>query len=196
MNEKKENYSIEEYKTLREEILLRVRLQFQAVIFSGTAFFLALTFLSRMEPYKFNVEYWGLMLLLMINPFYLMYRMHVFAIAKIASYIEKCIEPDHDGLNWTGSHILSSSINNYENLSFLDKFNVSINIISMYFFTMTLISWVLPWKLNSGAPSIWVLAAMGFLTLIIIGNYISLRNYKTHRKAWMDIWEKIRKKTD
>ncbi len=177
---------LEEYKTLREEILLHVLLEKQIFALSGTLYFLALTFMTGLKM-DTNFDLLGIILLLLLIPLFIIYRNEVFTIGKIASYIEKCIEPNVKYLDWTRLHIRSTP--KYES-KFL-KWTVwpSYIGVSIYFIILFLLSWLIPIYLKGSFYSLRSLAIMGVLSLVYMHNFIILINYKKYRTAWEKVWE-------
>ena len=91
---------IEEYKTLREELMLHMKLQRQALAFSGTAFFAILALLAKTDR-SIDPEILGIGLLSIITPMFMLFLSESYRIAEIATYIEARIEPKVTGLEWT-----------------------------------------------------------------------------------------------
>lgn len=99
---------LEEYRALREEILLHLRLRRQVVALSGSLFFVVLGFLAQSKDLV-AYDLWGILCLLILLPLIMIYRYEVFAIARIASYIERFIEPRVEGLTWTRANVEAAS---------------------------------------------------------------------------------------
>ena len=183
------NVLLEEYRTLREELLLHIRQERQIVVVSGTVYFAMLAFLAKFGQ-TLSVDLWGIAPIVFLTPLFLLYRAELFSIAKIASYIGRFIEPEAKGLRWTRANIESSS--KFGNKLFgWFPFRVSPHqAIGLYFIVLLFISWVVPPYLKGQWPSWLALSIMAGLSLVYIANFVSLIRYRSHRLKWEKIWEK------
>jgi hypothetical protein len=181
-----QNASLEEYKTLREELLLHIKVINQIIVSSGALYFVALTFLSKIDV---NYDLSGILLLSLLIPLFFKYRYEVFTIAKIASYIEKCIETKIDGLNWTGLHMqsLSKHRSSFTLLTFLG--GVWRNAEVFYFLILLTLTWLLPLYLKKAFYSVGATVIMLILTAVYIYNFVVLRKYAEYRSDWDRTWD-------
>ena len=183
---------LEEYKTLREEILLHIKLEKQVFALSGTLYFLVLSFMTS-SKINVNHDYSGVILLLLITPLFVIYRTEHFTIGKIASYIEKCIESKVDGLDWTRLH--SQSHLRYPS-KFLKWILLSSNTaVSIYFIVLLLLSWLIPAYLKGSFYSRLSLTIMVLLSLVYLWNFIVSLNFRRYRAVWEETWEKALKQS-
>jgi len=180
---------IEEYKALREEILLHIKFERQILAISGTVFFVALAFLTQLSV-ELDRDLWGVILIGLMTPLFLLYRVEVMTIAKISSYIQKFIESKVEDLEWTGAHI--EAIPKFGRGLFhwwLLDIGAS-RVIGFYFLILLSIAWALPWYLDGERPSWFALGIMLALSVLYIANFISLLFYRSFRARWEAIWEK------
>ena len=141
------NGLIEEYKSLREELLLHIKLERQILALSGTVFFIVFGVLNQVGT-KLDHDLWGIILMALITPLFLLYRGEVFSIAKIASYIEKFIEPKVKGLEWTGTHIKARPRYGKQIFTWTSFRGNPHQTTSIYFMVLLAISWAVPWYLK------------------------------------------------
>ncbi len=175
---------LEEYNTLREELLLHIKLERQVLALSGTVAFVAFTFCAKFAtvvPY----DLYGVILLLLLTPIFLVYRAESFTIAKIASYIENCIESKVDGLNWTGHNINKPARRSWR---VLDLSSTATGAI--YFLILLLLSWGLPLYLKGKYLSIPATVAMAALSAVYLVNAVLLLSYRHYRRYWDSIWHR------
>lgn len=177
---------IEEYKTLREEVLLHIRMERQILALSGTVFFVVVAFLSKAGV---SPSLWGVLLMALITPIFLLYREEVCAIAKIASYIHYCIEPRVEGLEWAHAHI--DAIPKYGKDIFIrPSLELSPSrVIGAYFLVLLAVSWALPFIKDSHmSPGLAVV--MSVLSAVYLINFVCLLRYRQYREKWDTIWQK------
>lgn len=178
---------LEEYKTLREELLLHVKLERQILALSGTLAFLVLTFMTRIGAVH-NYDLWGVTLVVLLTPVFIIYRMEVFAVAKIASYIELCIESRIPDLCWTTRHIRSHPTFGSQLWSCGVVKLDSLTAIGIYFLVLLALSWAIPIWLKGTMPSLPALLVMIPFSTVYIINFITLKQYKSYRDEWSNIW--------
>ena len=183
-----QNVLLEEYKTLREELMLHIKLEKQILALSGTLYFLALTFFSKLET-SIDYDLCSIILILLLTPLFIIYRVEVFSIAKIASYIEKCIEPKAKGLNWTRLHIRALPTHGKKCFNWRTFEISSSAVIGIYFLVLLALSWVFPIYLKGSFLSLFPTIVMVPFSLIYIYNFLILLNYRKYRKGWESIWE-------
>ena len=191
MSEASELHSarLEEYKSLREEVLLHIKLERQILALTGTVFFLALTFAAKFLP-ESHADIWSIVIMILLTPLFALYRAELFAIAKIASYIEEFIEPNVKGLRWTGTHI--QGVKRFDKASPRAPFKISSHqAAGIYFVVLLVVAWALPWVFDGCTPSWTSLGAMAILSFIYILNLASLLRYGSHRERWQNVWKTI-----
>lgn len=183
---------LEEYRTLREELLLHMKWGRQIVAASGPLFFIAVGGFLQFESSEATVVL-GLVLLLVLVPLFLIYRAEVFSIARIASYIEKCIEPSVDGLRWTRANAASRIEHPKSKVrKFASRVMAPPTLrggVILYFAIMVALAWWLPVHLlGHWYPGI-VTVAMAALTAIFLWNCVLLALYRIRRRAWEEAWK-------
>lgn len=191
MSEASELHSarLEEYKSLREEVLLHIKLERQILALAGTIFFLALTFLAKALP-ESHADIWSIVIMILLTPLFALYRAELFAIAKIASYIEEFIEPQVEGLKWTGTHI--QGLKRFDKAGPRVRFKISSHeAASIYFVVLLVVAWSLPWVFDACTPSWPTISGMAILSFIYILNLASLLRYGSHRERWQNVWKRI-----
>ncbi len=183
----RESILMEEYKTLREELLLHIRVINQILISSGTLAFVALTFLIKMDV---DYDVCGIVLLLLLIPLFFKYRDEVFYIARIASYIEKRIEQRLDELNWTTQY--NRACATHPSCFRFHRYLTGVlpHAEVCYFMILLAMTWLLPVYLNESFYSPSTILIMGVLSAIYIYNYFILRQYRKYRLNWENIWER------
>lgn len=182
------NGLLEEYRTLREEILLHIRLERQILALSGTVFFVGLAFLDQARS-SLAPDLWGVLLIGLLTPLFLLYRAELFAIAKIAAYVQICIEPKVEGLEWTGAHIKAMPIHGVHEFP-RPGFEVPPHrAIAAYFVALFGTAWSVPFLL--GEPPSWtVLGVMSILSIISFANLVSLFRFRSYRARWEKVWQR------
>lgn len=176
---------LEEYKTLREELLLHIKGTNQILISSGTLAFVALAFLIKIDV---DYDVCGILLLLLLTPLFFKYRNEVFSIARIATYIEKRIEVKVEGLNWTTQYneACATHPSCFRFHRYLRK--VSPHAEVYYFLILLAMTWSLPVYLKKAFYSGSTIVIMSVLSAVYIYNYILLRKYRQYRSFWEQIW--------
>jgi hypothetical protein len=183
MDSERFNLLIEEYKTLRSELLLHMKQSQQVLAWSGTIA-VATVGLCLKAVDIIPKEYSGLILLAIITPITLVYKHECFVIGKIASYIQHRIEPVLVDLNWTTDNFLKP---NPSGLRILDFRSSSIG--SIYFSVLLAGSWIFPWSLTGKLPNTTSIIIMSIFSVIYAINVITLFCYKHYRNGWDKIWE-------
>jgi len=181
-----ESTLLEEYKTLREELLLHIRVINQILISSGTLAFVALTFLIKIDV---AYDVCGIVLLLLLIPLFFKYRDEVFSIARIATYIEKRIEQRVEGLNWTTQYnrACAAQPSCFRFHRYLTRTLPHAEVC--YFMILLVMTWLLPIYLNESFYSWSTTLIMGLLSAIYVYNYLILRKYRKYRQTWEKTWE-------
>lgn len=176
---------LEEYKTLREELLLHIKGINQILISSGTLAFVALTFLIKIGV---NYDVCGIVLLLLLLPLFFKYRNEVFSIARIVTYLEKRIEARVEGLNWTTQY--NEACAKYRSCFRFHRClrKVSPHAEVYYFMVLLVMTWLLPVYLKKAFYSGSTTVIMAILSVVYIYNYILLRKYREYRSVWEQIW--------
>jgi len=182
------NAILEEYRTLREELLLNITLERQILTISSTIYFAILAFLCKFGN-NISVGMWSIILLLVITPHFLLYRAVLFKIGNIASYIEKFIESEVKELRWTQAYI--EAIPKFGKRVFGKwSFNLSKHqVIGIYYLIFLFISCFVPPYFTGKIFSPSAMCIIGILSLINIVNFIMLMRYRSFRQKWEKIWD-------
>ncbi|MEM7456984.1 MAG: hypothetical protein AAF456_21755, partial [Planctomycetota bacterium] len=168
---------LEEYKTLREELMLHVRLERQIVGLSSTLIFVVLGVFANLDNPALN-QLCGLTLLMLLAPITLLYTHETFAIAKIASYIQQHIESRVPNLSWTTKHIeglnrFATSQDRHPWYRRVPHLSVRICVL-LYFSTLTVLAWSLPFYFEASFYPVRVWVAMAIPTAIIAFSLLQL----------------------
>ncbi len=176
------NALIEEYKTLRDEIITHIKLKRQMVGLSGTVVVIAITFCEKTAA-SISYDLLGVLLLILLVPIFLVYRAECFSIAKIASYIEKRIESKVEGLNWAGANI------NRPSRRGLRIFDIrSSTTEAMYFLMLLMVSWGVPCYLKKSSLSTVAIIIMSMFSCVYLFNAFLVFKYYSYRKDCDDMW--------
>lgn len=186
---------LEEYRSLREEMLLHLKLERQILALSGSLFFLILNFLRVSKDLNIDFTLYGVILQLSLLPLYVIFRVEVLTNAKIASYIQVCIEPKISTLSWTGLNIKATP-------EFYKRAGWGIDFArhfgsNLYFLILLVLSWFIPLHLKGSFFDLYktcdltVFIAMVILSLVYLENFFRLKSYIKKRKIWVNIWEEL-----
>lgn len=185
------NYSLEEYRTLREELLLHLKMSIQVLIWAGAAVAAVLGILAKMESEAANslfvLENWiGLLLLAVVTPFVIVYRQERFTIARIATYIEVRFEKNIPDLCWTTKNA------EYKK----EKFGSgSKGASAVYFLTLISLSFAIPFLNGTFDLAILmnqiIAALMSVVALFNIGLIYTLYRYSGARSKCLEKWNDL-----
>ena len=174
---------LEEYRTLREELLMHLKQSHQVLFWSGSIVAATLGIFFRSSS-SIPPDYAGLALLTILTPIVMVYRHESFIVGKIASYIQHRIESKTDGLNWT-----KANFNKLKN-SYYGNFELhSTSIGSVYFAVLFALAWVLILAYFSKETGFIIISFSTILSFIFLLNIGLLIRYKPYRRNWDLTWE-------
>ncbi len=188
------DYLIDEYRTLREELMLHMKQEWQVIGASATLAFVVVGVFAKIDdPVAYQLS--GLALQMLLAPLSMIYTHESFAIAKIASFLQKNVERELTGLSWTTQHIvaLSRFAEREKEHSWHERVsNVPIRLaVILYFSLLLVLSWALPFYLAEGILPLSIALAMCVPTVMVIFNLLKLKAYNEHRSEWDSIWEEL-----
>ncbi len=180
---------LEEYRTLREELLLHYRLSRQAIVWMSTAFVALVGLFLKFEPpvsWKLASSVHTLLLI----PFLSLYQHERTKIIRIASYLEVCIEPHSEELNWSGRYVRSKKVMQVKGLKRQIRMCLQTLLgVEILFFIFGFLSVLIPW-IALGSPTSGGLRRVDWQLVVMVG----LNLYYVYRLVWFFTWPQRREK--
>lgn len=175
---------LEEYKTLREELLLHSAQKRQVIIWLTTAY-IALTGVILKYGEFLNCDIASTILLLLLIPFISLYQDESDCIGSIASYIENYIEMKLPDLKWTKSNVESLDLPIYK--LFLDSIIGKKSI----FYLFGILSWLLPYFVFENRCYRFIpTTILIILTIIYLSKILRFLTWRDRRKKETERWQK------